>query len=66
MTMIIINKFGQSCLHSSDVVPRVGDIVDRFYDPPPIVTQVLLYPSRKRLDNLGVGHIKVDAIVTVE
>ena len=44
----------------SDCVPRVGDRVDLFYVPCPVVTDVIWYPK----ETFGISD--VDVIVTVE
>ncbi len=64
MEILIINNFGTSAKKTSSVLPRVGDRVDMFYTPAPTVTEVVLWPRKDRLKDLGVSF-PVDAIVMV-
>lgn len=65
MRLLIINSFGQSESKDSDCVPSIGDSVDMFYSPLPIVTSVVWWPSLDRLQALGIT-IHYDAIITVK
>lgn len=69
MKILIVNSHGRGELITPEILPRIGDKVDMFYRPFPVVNDVLLYPSKKLLSEiycqLG-SDINVDAIVTVE
>jgi hypothetical protein len=61
MKILIVNKLNQSVIVITDILPRIGDSIDKFYKPYPIVTHVLLWPQDKTMaDN------SIDAVVTVE
>ncbi len=51
--IMIINKFGNKEIVSSNFVPRVGDNIDLFYEPYPIVKKVLAFPSPATKQELG-------------
>ena len=68
MKIIIVNhQYGKcSVRNNCDFVPRVGDHIDIFYDPPPVVTKVIAYPGKRRLDLLDSYHPDIIALVVVE
>ena len=66
MNILVINQFGQNEIKQSEVIPRIGDKVDMFYEPLPSVTQVVMWPSKERCDSLGIEiTLRIDAIITV-
>lgn len=65
MKILVISEFGNAEIKESEIVPRVGDKVDMFYDPSPTVNSVLLWPTKKRLKDLNVVDMDIHAIVTV-
>lgn len=65
MKILVINQFGTGQVKDSKVIPRVGDKVDMFYEPLPSVTQVILWPSRRRLAQLQAEKLDIEAIIIV-
>lgn len=63
MKIFIINKYGQTKIKDTDILPRIGDNVDMFYMPHPTVKHVLLWPIE---GSLNITDKDIDAIVTVE
>ncbi len=66
MKILVINKYGQNKVLDSDIIPRVGDVVDMFYHPLPKVNSVLLWPSDETLKNLNCEGLDISVIVTVD
>lgn len=60
-TQVLITEFA--------FVPRIGDKIDIFYHPFPVVTSVLLYPSDETLSSLASQQFtdlrEIVAVVTV-
>lgn len=46
MNLLLISRIKKAMLYrESNFLPRVGDWVDEFYQPYPVVQQVVLWPS---------------------
>ena len=65
MKVLVINQFGNGQVKECNVIPRVGDKVDMFYEPLPSVTQVVMWPSKQRLAQLQADKLDIEAIITV-
>ena len=66
MNILIITGFGQHEMRSTvEHIPRIGEAVDMFYKPAPVVKTVLNYPSDDTLKSIGVSG-KFAAIIMVE
>ena len=65
MKVLVINGFGHNEIKETQVIPRVGEMVDMFYLPHPTVTNVLHWPSKETLVKLQAENIDIAAIVTV-
>ena len=65
MKILITNQFGNSEVKETNILPRIGDKIDVFYEPMPAVDNVLLWPSEKRLRLLGMGGTGIEVVVTV-
>lgn len=64
MRILFITDMGKNKIMETNILPRAGDKVDMFWHPYPVVTQVLLYPSKETMELFGLnGHL--DAIVTL-
>lgn len=63
MRILFITEMGHNTIKETNILPRVGDKVDVFYRPFPVVENVLLFPSKKLLEEFGINE--VDAIVTL-
>jgi len=66
MKILILCDLGKAELIQGEVLPRVGDRIDMFYEPCPTVSMVLLFPSKERLAAIHCEEEGVDAIVTVQ
>lgn len=66
MLILIINGFGQCKTRDSDFIPRVGDKIDMFYKPFPVVTSVTHWPSDETLKDTQYTSSEIQAIITVE
>ena len=66
MNLLIINQFGKSKTVISDILPRIGDRLDLFYEPCPEVTMVLLWPTNERLKSLNASDKHIDAVIAVK
>ena len=65
MNILIINAISrESKIITSDFVPSKGDKIDMFYEPLPAVSQVIAWPSRERLEAIGINEAGIDAIIT--
>lgn len=65
MKICIISKFGHMELMESSFIPRKGDNVCMFYNPPPVVSKVLLWPDKTIKEKIELVE-DVDAIIMVE
>ena len=65
MKILVLNQFGNWKIKDSAVIPRVGDKVDMFYEPLPTVTQVVMWPSKERLQQLQDDKLDIEAIIIV-
>lgn len=54
MKILIINEFGEKKVKECDQVPRIGDKVDVFCRPRPVVSSVLWWPADGALSNFDV------------
>ena len=63
MKLLIVNKFGKGKVKESDSIPRLGDTVDMFYEPLPKVVQVVLWPSKERLEHYDIANVQAVIIV---
>lgn len=65
MRLLIISAHGNTTTKICDFLPRIGDNIDSFYSPLPIVKKVVLWPSKERLADYGIST-NFDAIIMVE
>lgn len=65
MKLLIINQFSQSEFKDSEILPRVGDRVDMFHNPKPVVKGVVLWPTKNTLEHMKCNQ-HVDAIILTE
>jgi hypothetical protein len=65
MKLLIVNQLGNHAIVDSNVIPRVGDRVDLFYTPYPMVTSVLLWPKESTLKAMNIS-VAIEAIITVD
>jgi len=49
MKILIVSENNGAKIITSKVLPRIGDMVDMFYKPSPVVKSVLLYPTDETL-----------------
>lgn len=63
MRILFVDEMGNNVLMETDILPRVGDKVDMFCRPFPVVKNVLLFPSKELLEEFEINE--VDAIVTL-
>jgi len=66
MKLLIINKFGDNKLINGEFVPRIGDTIDLFYVPLPVVSKVVCFPSSERLSEIGVFDKEIQAIIILD
>lgn len=66
MKIAIICMYGNYRIIETQILPRVGDRIDMFYTPRPVVNSVLLYPSNKSMDMIEKNLTGLDAIVMAE
>jgi len=66
MKMLVFNKFGNGVIKESDIIPRVGDMLDLFYLPLPTVTEVVLWPTEERLKEFDADKLNIQAIIRCE
>lgn len=64
MRILFVTETGENKIMETNILPRVGDKVDMFYRPFPVVENVLLFPSKELLDEFRTNE--VDAIVTLD
>lgn len=65
MDILIIAQGGQhQIIKNCASIPRVGEKVDFFYQPLPVVTSVIWFPSNDRLAAINVDDA-IEAIITV-
>ena len=65
MRILFVTKLGKNKIMETNILPRVGDKVDMFYRPFPIVENVLLFPGKELLAEFGLFPEEIDAIVTL-
>ena len=58
---LIINKYGDQEIMERETLPRVGDHVDMFYKPEPVVKKVVWWPQHEKL-----AHLNLDAVVFLD
>ena len=64
MKILIIDQYGNNTkIKDADIIPRIGDSLDIFYDPLPKVTKVVLYPKKERLKEFKVIGQDIIAII---
>ncbi len=66
MNILVISQFDCSRkIVTSDFIPRVGDRIDMFCRPLPIVSEVIAWPSEERLQQASAELFseEIDAIV---
>ncbi len=73
MYILLMNKQNQHEIMHVQMIPRVGDKIDRFNTPMPQVKEVALFPSNSTVEKIynslgvnGVNTFSIDAIVAVE
>ncbi len=64
--VMFLTKFDIYNIKEVPAVPRIGDVVDMFYNPMPIVKGVIWYPSENSFGRFGIDLKDVVAIVYVE
>jgi hypothetical protein len=65
MNVIILNRSGKAEIKLGvNFIPRIGDSVDMFYSPPPIVRRVIAYPGKEILEYVSTEE-PIDALVYV-
>jgi hypothetical protein len=67
MNILIVSQSGHNAVKVTDILPRVGDKVDMFYEPIPTVTDVVLFPTEERMKGLSLRYAVEDiqAIIAV-
>ena len=63
--ILITNKLGDNVIMLVPQVPAVGDRVDLFHKPFPVVTNILWYPSADTKKSYGLPA-DTSAVVTVD
>lgn len=66
MKILLVSRRGDNEIIESDMVPRVGDGVDKFYRPFPKVKSVLWWPSETMLAESEVYGVSVDVLILCE
>lgn len=62
---IIHSTFGKINIRDTNFVPRVGDSIELWYHPFPVVRRIIAFPSLKTLDELKIPS-SVEVLVFVE
>lgn len=67
MKILIVSELAGKCeVVSVNFIPRVGDLIDRFYTPYPKVSQVIALPSDELIKASGATCTDIDAIIILE
>jgi len=75
MKILIVSQVANNAeVKNVNVIPRIGDSIDMFYYPFPIVTKVILFPTSNLLQKFDqnnqimakLDHMYIDAIVCVD
>jgi len=64
MKIAFVSPYSEVVIKDTNILPRLGDKVDMFFEPAPSVSQVLLFPSLSNLSRQSLPS-DTDAIISV-
>ena len=63
--LVVTKSLNVFSIREAEAVPRVGELVDGFYEPLPAVTEVIWWPSMSRLQKMGVLEGDAPSVIVV-
>lgn len=64
MKIIVLNGvIGEKIIKDVKAIPRIGEKIDLFYTPLPVVIDVIWYPTKETLSKIDVKNIDIDALI---